>query len=92
MFPSKHRSTSTFIEICESVNRCVLFVECFISNNCCLCLAYDRENVGLAIVISVCSNTEVALLGIFVGEEASCERQNWICWGSNYVLELVVED
>lgn len=91
MFPAKNGSSSTFVKISKSINWSVLFIECLVSDNCCLSFSNDWEDIRLAIVVSVGANTKVAFLWILVSKESSSKRQDRICGGSNYVLELVVE-
>jgi len=91
VFPSKNGSSRTFVKISKPINWSVLFIKCLVSDNCCFSLTNDWEDIGLAIVVSVSANTKVAFLWILVSKESSSKREDRICGGSNYVLELVVE-
>ena len=91
MFPSKNGSSRTFVKISKSINWSVLFIKCLVSDNCCFSLTNDWEDIRLAIVVSVSANTKVTFLWILVSKESSSKREDRICWGSNYVLKLVVK-
>ena len=75
----------------ETIDGEVLLVEGGISDDCGLSLADDGEHVRLAIVITVGTDTEVDLLGVLVGLEASGEGKDGISGGLGNVFELVVQ-
>ena len=89
--PSEEDSLGTLSELGETVNGEVLLVEGSIIDNSLLGLAHDGEDVGLSVVITVGTDTEVDLLGVLVGLEASGEAKDGVGGGHWNVLELVVQ-
>jgi len=78
-------------ELGETVDREVLLVEGHVSDDGGLSGADDGEDERLAVVVTVCSNTEVDLVRVLVILEAGGEAKDGVDGGHRHVDELVVD-
>jgi hypothetical protein len=76
-------------EVSNTLNRGVFLVEGGVLNDLLLDLLDDGENEGLAVVVSVSTDTKVDLLGILVILEACGQRKDGISGGHLDVGEVV---
>ena len=78
-------------ELSETIDGQILLIKSGISDNCCLSLADDGEDVGLAVVVAVGTDTKVDLLGVLVGLEALSQTEDRVSGGHGDVSELSVQ-
>ena len=78
-------------ELSKTIDGQILLIKSGISDNCCLSLADDGEDVGLAIVVAVGTDTKVDLLGVLVGLEALSQTEDRVSGGHGDVSELSVQ-
>ena len=90
--PAELSTTGTLVKVSETINRRVLLVELHVITDELFSLSNDGEDIGRTIVISVGTDTKVALLRVLVSGEASSERQDGVSGCLLNVGELVVED
>lgn len=87
--PSEEGTAGSLVEVSESIDRGVLFIERVVSADLCFSLADDGEDVGFTVIITVSTDTKVALLGVLIGLEAFGETENSI-WGSLSDMDKLV--
>lgn len=78
VIPTKGHLSGTNYKLSDSLNRSVFFIKFGVIDNFLLNLLNYWENVWFAIVVSVCTNSQVYFLWIFVILEVSGERKNGI--------------
>jgi len=88
---SEEDTLSALAEFSKTIDRKVLLIEGAISDNLLLGFAHDGEDVGLSVVVTVGTNTEVDLLGVLVVLETGSQTEDGVGWGHSDVLELVVQ-
>ena len=91
MVPAELSTAGTLIEVSETIDGRVLFVELQVITDELLSLANDGEDIGRTVVISVGTDTEVALLRVLVSLEASGKRQDGVSGRLLDVGEVVGE-
>lgn len=84
-------TTGTLVEILETILSRVLLVKICVYNLV-LGLLDDWENVGLAVVITVSSDTQIALVGVLIIVESNSEAENSIGGCHRDVRKLVVKN
>jgi hypothetical protein len=89
--PAEDSHACTLVKGIEAINWEILLIEGVVSNELGLDLADDWEHVWLAIIVSVGTDSEVALLRILIVLEIDREAQDRIRWGEFDVGELVVQ-
>ena len=89
--PAEEDALGSLAELSETIDGKVLLVEAGISNDSLLCLSDDWEDVGLAIVVTVSTDTKVDLLWVLISLVASRKGQDWVGRGHWHVSELVVQ-
>ena len=78
-------------EFSQTINWQVLLIKSRVSHNLGFGLAHDGEDVGLAVVVAVSTNTEVDLLGVLVILEAGGKTKDMVGGGHGHVIELIVQ-
>ena len=92
VLPAEEGHTGTLVEVLVAIDGRVLLVELEVVGDHLLGLANDGENVGLAVLGSVGTDTEVDLLGELVGLVASGERKDGVSRGLSDVTELTLAE
>lgn len=68
-------------EFLVSVDSLIFFVESFVVQDHFLGFSDHIEDIWFAIVVSVGTDSEVDLPGVFVGVESNAQTEDWV-WGS----------
>ena len=89
--PAEDNTLSALVELSETFNSKVLLVEGSISDDSSLSLANNGENIGLSIVVTISTDTEVDLLGVLIGLEPCCKGKDGIGGCHWHVLKLIVQ-
>lgn len=91
MVPTKQDTSSSLVEICKTIDGGVFFIKREIGDDHLFGFAYNGEDKGLSVIVSVGSDTEVDLVGVLVVLEASGKTENGICGGHLNLSELTVD-
>jgi len=90
--PAEEDTSSALVELLKAVNREVLLVEAMIVDDLLLSGSDDVEHDGLTVFVSVGSDSEVDLSGVFVSFVSSGEGEDGVSRGLLDVSELGVAE
>ena len=89
MVPAKSHLLGASDELSHSFNGSVLFVKGRVINYFQLNLLDNREDIGFAIVVPVCANTQIHFLRVLVILEVDSEGEDGVGRGLLHVGEVV---
>lgn len=91
VIPTEQDTSGSLVEICKSIDGGVFFIKREIGDDHLFGFADDGEDEGFSVIVSVGTDTEVDLVGVFVVLVASGKTENGICGGHLNLSELTVD-